>query len=69
MLERANWHDLRLTESTLASLPPAAESARQVHLATGTAQSLCLYAGYDYAQAREVVVHFGYTAPSGPTGS
>ena len=53
---------MKRTESTLASLPPAAEAARQAPLASGAGQGLCLDAGYDYAQVREVVASFGYTA-------
>ena len=35
VLEGANRHDMKLPESTLQSLPPAAEAARQAHLAAG----------------------------------
>ena len=59
---------MKLTESTLASLPPAAEAARQAHLARGAEQGLCLDAGYDYAQVREVLAAFGYTAHIRPRG-
>ena len=62
VLEGANRHDMKLTESTLASLPPTAEAARQAYVASGIAQGLCLDAGYDYDQVREVVAAFGYTA-------
>ena len=68
VLDGANRHDMKRTESTLASLPPAAEAARQAHLASGAAQGLCLDAGYDYAQVREVVASFGYTAHIRPRG-
>ncbi len=61
VLDGANRHDMKLTESTLASLPPAAQAARRAHRATGVAQGLCLDAGYDYAQVREVATGFGYT--------
>jgi len=64
----ANRHDLKRTESTLASLPPAAEAARQAHLASGGEQGLCLDAGYDYAQVREIVAALGYTAHIRPRG-
>ena len=62
VLEGANRHEMKLTESTLASLLPAAEAARQAHLASGAAQGRRLDVGYDYAQMREVVAAFGYTA-------
>ena len=68
VLDGANRHDMKRTERTLASLPPAAEAARQVHLASGAGQGLCLDAGYDYAQVREVVASFGYTAHIRPRG-
>ena len=59
VLAGANRHDIQLTESTLQSLPPAAEAARQAHLASGAAQGLCLDAGYDHTQVREVVAAHG----------
>ena len=62
VLDGANRHDMKRMESTLASLPPAAEAARQAHLTSGAGQGLRLDAGYDYAQVREVVAAFGYTA-------
>ena len=68
VLDGANRHDMKLTESTLASLPPAAEAARQAHLASGAGQGLCLDAGYDYAQVREALAAFGYTAHIRPRG-
>ncbi|OGX89218.1 transposase [Hymenobacter lapidarius] len=68
VLEGANRHDMKLTESTLSSLPPAAETARQAHLAAGGEQGLCLDAGYDYTQVREIVAAHGYTAHIRPRG-
>ena len=68
VLDGANRHDMKLTESTLAGLPPAAEAARQAHLASCAGQGLCLDAGYDYAQVREVATSFGYTAHIRPRG-
>ena len=59
---------MKLTESTLARLPSAAEAARQVHLVSGAEQGLCLDAGYDYASVREVAASFGYTAHIRPRG-
>ncbi|RZJ56594.1 MAG: IS5 family transposase [Hymenobacter sp.] len=61
-LEGANRHDMKLTDSTLASMPPAAEAARDAHRTAGEEQHLCLDAGYDYAQVRAVVAAHGYTA-------
>ena len=68
VLDGANRHDMKLMESTLASLPPAAEAARQAHLTSGAGQGLCLDAGYDYAQVWEVAAAFGYTAHIRPRG-
>lgn len=59
---------MKLTESTLRSLPPATEAARAAHWAAGHDQHLCLDAGYDYAQARDVVAELGYTAHSRSRG-
>ena len=68
VLEGANRHDRKLTESTLRSLPPVAEAARDAHRAGGHAQHPCLDAGYDYDQVWEVVSALGYTAHSRPRG-
>lgn len=68
VLDGANRHDLKWTESTLTSMPPAAQAARQAHQAPGTAQGLCLDAGYDDQQVREVVAELGYTAHIRPRG-
>ena len=68
VLDGADRHDMKLTESPLASLPPAAEAARRAHLASSAEQGLCLDAGYDCAQVREVVASFGYTAHIRPRG-
>ena len=68
VLEGANRHDMKLVESTLRSLPPAAEAARDAHRAAGHDQHLCLDAGYDYAHVREVVAELGYTAHIRPRG-
>lgn len=59
---------MKLTESTLRSLPPAAEAARDAHRAAGHEQHLCLDAGYDYDQVREIVAAHGYTAHIRPRG-
>ncbi|MGI4872557.1 MAG: IS5 family transposase [Janthinobacterium lividum] len=68
VLEGANRHDRKLTESALASMPPAAQAARQAHLASGGEQGVCLDAGYDYPQVREGVAALGYTAHIRPRG-
>ncbi|RZK13425.1 MAG: IS5/IS1182 family transposase, partial [Hymenobacter sp.] len=60
VLAGANRHDIKLTESPLRSLPPAAEAARDAHRAAGHDQDVC----YDYAQGRTVVAELGYTAPT-----
>lgn len=68
VLDGANRHDMKLTESTLASLPPAAEAARDAHRTGGHEQHLCLDAGYDYDQVREIVAAHSYTAHIRPRG-
>ena len=68
VLDGANWHDMKLTKSTLASLPPAAEAAHDTHRTGGHDQHLCLDAGYDYDQLREIVAAPGYTAHMRPRG-
>jgi transposase len=68
VLAGANRHGLKLTESTLQSMPPAAEAARDAHRAAGHNQHLCPDAGYDYDQVREVVGALGYTARIRPRG-
>ena len=62
VLNGANRHAMKLTESNLQSLPPALEAARDAHRAAGNKQHLFLDAGYDYNQVREVVAGLGYTA-------
>ena len=52
----------------LRSMTPAAEVARDAHRAAGHDQHLCLDAGYDYDQVREVVAELGYTARTRPRG-
>jgi len=68
VLEGANRHDMKLTESTLTSLPPAAAAARQAHLVSGGVRGLCLDAGYNYQQVRYVVAALGYTTHIRPRG-
>ena len=68
MLDGTNRHDVKLLNSTLASLPPAVEAARDAHQATGGEQGLCLDAGYDSKQVREMLTALGYTAHIRPRG-
>jgi putative transposase len=57
----ANRHDMKLVEDTLASVPQSIEDKRLEHLWTGEEQGLCMDAGYDYDQVREIAWEFGYT--------
>lgn len=68
VLDGANQHDVRRLASTLASLPAAAEAARQAHRAGGGAQGLCLDAGYESNQVRYALAALGYTAHIRPRG-
>ena len=68
VLEGANRHDVKLVESTLASVPPQAEAARQAHRAAGGQQGLCLDAGYTSKQVRALLAEWGYTAHIRPRG-
>ena len=67
-LEGANRHDMKLTDSTLNSQPAAVVEARQAWTAAEVEQHLCLDAGYDYDEVREVVAAHGYTAHIRPRG-
>ena len=62
VLDGANRHDVKVVDSTLASLPPAAEAARDAHQAAGGEQSLCLDSSYDAKQVCETLTALGYTA-------
>ena len=62
VLDGANRHDVKLVESTLVSPPPAVQQARAAWAAAGAEQHLCLDAGYDSKQVREIVAAHGYTA-------
>ena len=62
VLDGANRHDVKLVDSTLANLSPAAEAVRDAHRAAGGEQGLCLEAGYDAKQVRETLIALGYTA-------
>ena len=59
----ANRHDMKLVTDTLASVPQVIEDKRLAHLRSCQGdQRLCMDAGYDYDEVREVVWEFGYTA-------
>ena len=59
----ANRPDMKLVADTLVSVPQEIEDKRLAHLASGEAEpGLCLDAGYDYDEVREIVYEFGYTA-------
>lgn len=47
VLDGANRHDMKLTDSTLASQPPAVAAVRQTWHEADVEQHLCLDAGYD----------------------
>lgn len=68
VLDRANRHDIKLTDSTLCSLPAAAGAARAAHRAAEHDQHLCLDASDDHAQVRKIVAAHGYTAHIRPRG-
>ena len=67
-LDGANRHDMKLTDSTLTSQPPAVAAARQAWVEADVEQHLCLDAGCDFDQVREVVAAHGYTAHVRPRG-
>lgn len=67
-LEGANRHDMKLTNSTLSSQPPAVAEVRQEWNEAEVEQHLCLDAGYDYDEVRQVVAAHGYTAHIRPRG-
>lgn len=52
VLDGANRHDMKLTESTLDSQPPAVTEALQAWNEVEVEQHLCLDAGYDYEEVR-----------------
>jgi putative transposase len=61
-VEGANRHDMKLVEATLESMPESIQEKRLVHLEAGEAeQGLCMDAGYDYDEVREIAEEFGYT--------
>ena len=65
----ANRHNVKVADSPLASLPPAAEAARDAHRAAGGEQGLGLDAGYDAKQVREALAALGDTARIRPRGA
>ena len=67
-LDGANRHDMKRTDSTLASQPPNVVAARQAWYAADVEQHLCLDAGYDYDEVRRIVAAHGYTAHIRPRG-
>ncbi len=52
---------MKLVEDTLASVTQVIEDKRLEHLRTGEEQGLCMDAGYDYDEVREIAWEFGYT--------
>ncbi len=67
-IEGANRHDMKLVAATLASVTPVVEDKRLCHMAQGCDQDLCLDAGYDYDEVREIAQAFGYTTHIRPRG-
>lgn len=67
VVEGANRHDMKLVRATLQSVPQSVEQKRRADLTDGAgstappAQGLCLDAGYDYDQVRQIAAEFGYT--------
>ena len=68
VLDGTNRHNVKMVDCTLASLPLAAEAARDAHRAAGGEQDLCRDAGYDAKQVRETLAALGYTARIRPRG-
>lgn len=68
VVEGANRHDMKLVQATLESVPPSIQARRHWHLEVITfeggagEQGLCMDAGYDYDEVRQIVTEFGYTA-------
>lgn len=53
----ANRHDMKLTQPTLASLVVERPAPTPEH-----PQGVCLDAGYDYQEVRDILAEFGFTA-------
>jgi putative transposase len=65
----ANRHDMKLVQETLESIPATIEERRKEHLETQECeQGLCMDAGYDYDEVREIAQAFGYTTHIRPRG-
>lgn len=56
-IERANRHDMKLTEATLESIP-----VKRPKPTAKQPQNLCQDKGYDYDEVRDLDREFGYTA-------
>ncbi len=68
-IEGANRHDMKLVAATLASVPQRIEDRRLEHLAGEEGeQGLCMDAGYDYDEVREIAQAFAYTTHIRPRG-
>ena len=66
VVEGANRHDMKLVRETLESVPQSVEQKRQALLGAETGadaqeQGLCLDAGYDYNEVRQIATELGYT--------
>lgn len=62
VVETANRNDMKLVEATLSSVPQEIEEKRLEHLADGEQeQGLCMDAGYDFDEVREIAEEFGYS--------
>lgn len=60
---------MKLVGATLASVPQGIEDKRLLHLASEACeQGLCMDAGYDYDQVREIAAAFGFTTHIRPRG-
>ena len=67
-VDGANRHDMKLVRETLQSVPQSVEVKRQAHRGADARgadarqeQGLCLDAGYDYDEVRQIAAEFGYT--------
>jgi transposase len=62
VVEGAKRPDMKLVADSLCSVPQSIEDKRLEHLVAGKQeQGLCLDAGYDYDEVREIAQAFGYT--------
>lgn len=59
---------MKLAAATLASVPESIEGKRLYHMAQKVEQGLCLDAGYDYDEVRQIAEAFGYTTHIRPRG-